>query len=133
MGGRSYPFPLGMNGTCYELSEGAKTRFFEIFHVAYNPNNVERLKKIDCLNESVLGEFLRHINTQLIDESTFFLYKLETYYGNPSFSDAWDFNEAIAEYETHYFAAFDAMEQFCKVRWEVDPMKFTTRQNTHIP
>ena len=133
MSGRSNALPLGMKGTCCELNEETKTRFFEIHWIEYSPDDVERLKQIDCFEESILGEYLRHINPQAIDESTFFLYKLETYYADPLIADSWEFNATITEYERHYFALFDTMVQFCTSKWSISPVNFVSRQDTRIP
>ena len=131
---RVYPFPLGMNSTCYELNEGAKTRFFEIFYVEYDPYSVYRLKNMGTLKESVLGKYIEHIDPQMIDDdSTFFLYKIETYYANPMITDPWEFNESITKYEQYYFSLFDDMVKFCSDKWGINPMDFVGKKSTHIP
>ena len=76
---RSYPFPFGMKGAYYELNEGDRVRFFEIFYIQYSPDEVERLTKIDCLEDSNLGKYLKNIDPRLISDSTFFLYNIHTY------------------------------------------------------
>ena len=130
---RCRPFPLGVKGGFYELDEGSRTRFFEIHSVEYDPDKIEYLKKIGSLNDAVIGEYLKNINHQQIDNSTFFLYKLITYYADPTISDQLDFGESIFDYEQHFFAEYDNLREYCIQRWKVDSMGFVRREDTNIP
>ena len=129
---RSYPIPLGMKGTCYEMREGAKTRFFEIFYVKYDPDNVDRLKNMGTLKYSKLAEYLEHIDPQMIHDSTYFLYRVETFYADPIAADSWEFNQSITDYEQYYFSLFDDIVKFCSDKWGIDPMDFVSRKNTRM-
>ena len=129
---RNFPFPLGMKGTCYEVNDGLKTRFFEIFYVEYDPSKIDRLTNMGVFKESRIAEYLEYINPEMIHDSIFFLYKFETYCCDPMITDPWEFNEAITEYERHYFSQFDDVVEMCKNKWGVDPMDFVNRKDTNI-
>ena len=130
---RYHPFPLEMRGGFYERDENGKTRFFEIHSVKYDPDEIKYLNKIGSLKESIVGGYLHNIHQQLINETTFFLYKLLTYYADPTISDQWGFNKSISDYEQHFFTNFERAREFCIENWRIDPIAFLEREKTSIP
>ena len=127
------PFPLGMNGTFYELLENGKTRFFEVFADKYDIDEIEYLRSIDSIEHSSTYEYLENIPSELICDSTNFLYKLCTYHANPTILDVWDFCESVYDYEQHFFADFDKLREYCIDNWNIDVMSFVPRSSTNIP
>jgi hypothetical protein len=122
-----------MKGCFYEFSEDCKTRFFEINSIKYDTDSIERQKKADVLEVSITGEYLRNLDPKMIEDSTYFLYKLCTYYANQKMSDHFDFVKSVYEYEQHFFSDFERLREFCISHWDIDPMCFVQRCETNIP
>ena len=127
-----YPLPNKMRGSFCEFEEKNKTRFIEINNIKYDSEEFLRLKKINCLKESILGEYIDLIGEENINES-FFLYKIQTYLGDNSIKDVWDFNEAISDYAQYGFSNFKDLMSFCEDKWGIAISDFVPIEETSIP
>ncbi|MEO1624483.1 MAG: hypothetical protein AAFV25_04945 [Bacteroidota bacterium] len=121
-----------MKGRFAERPEGGKWRFWELHILPYDPRQRERLVAMDCLEESILGEYLRLLNTP-ISPGTRYLYKLKTYLGETGQEDRWTFNEQITAYESFGFQRLEELLQFCRDTWGIDESNFKQQSDTHIP
>jgi hypothetical protein len=130
-----HAFPLEMRGRYCEFEDKGRTRFIEIYNIKFDKNEVNRLIKIDCLKESVLGSYLALLKGHVLNENSdiFFLYKLITYIANPSIKDAWYFNESIEDYAEYGFTKFATMMNLCINKWNISLKDFVPREETNIP
>jgi hypothetical protein len=127
-----HPLPRAMRGCFCEFKEKGKTRFIEISSIKYDEEAVLRLEKMNCLSESVLGEYI-DLTGKLTNESPLFLYKLQTYLGDAALKDMWDFNDAISDYAQYGFSDFEDLMRFCRNRWGVTMSDFIPIAETNIP
>jgi hypothetical protein len=123
-----------MRGCFCEFKENGKTRFIEISSIKYDEEAVLRLEKMNCLSESVLGEYIG-LAGKITNESPppLFLYKLQTYLGDASIKDMWDFNDAISDYAQYGFSDFKDLMHFCHNIWGITVFDFVPIEETHIP
>jgi hypothetical protein len=128
-----HPFPMEMRGNFSEFQENNQTRFIELDYIEYNEKDIARLKKQGCLESSIIGEYLSLIDKNNIKENTSFLYKIQTYLGNPTIYDTWEFNQNIKEYKQYVFPSFSELMCFCHNQWNLDLVDFVPIQETHIP
>lgn len=127
------PFPWKMRGRFFQRVESGKTRFFEIYAIRYDLALIERYVKINSLKESNLGILIELVGQENIGDETYFLYKLQTYMGDPSISDEWEFVQHIKDYCELGFSSFAKLEDFCKKEWMVDVFDFLPIDETNIP
>jgi len=128
-----YPYPTQMRGTFCEINKESKSRFVEVYHIKYNKQDLERLKIINCLDESLLGQYINLVGKDKIGENTYFIYKIKTYLANPAMKDSWDFNNSIEEYEQFGFVDFDKLVDFCNKKWGIQINDFKPQSETNIP
>lgn len=126
------PIPYYLRGCYHEMDDNGRLRFFEIHHCPYSPESVQRLKAIDCLEESRLWRFMRLIKGDIPDD-TLHLYKLTTYIGKPGIDDAWEFASNCSQLENFGFIDIDSLLQYCSERWGVKKEDFKPVYETNIP
>lgn len=127
------PYPLDLKGTFCEIATAKHVRFFEIYSIKYDVEQVQRLKNMKCLQESIIWQYISLAGEKNIDSKTYFLYKLKTYIGDISIVDTWDFNENISDYEEYGFTSFNKLIRFCNKNWNISESDFVPIEQTHIP
>jgi hypothetical protein len=126
------PIPYWLRGRYAQINENDKHRFFEIHTCEYSPEAVQRLKEIDCLEESILGQYMRLVNSEIPDD-TCHLYKLHTYIGNPNLEDFEEFVFSSTEFEQKGFLTIEDLLACCNTRWGLTKSDFKPIYETNIP
>lgn len=127
-----HPVPIEMIGNFYEITEGDKSRFFELNYIEYSHDKFSRLVQMGCLEDSPLKAYMNLIDTNNLNTDTCFIYKLQTYIGDPTIKDPWLFNKGMTMYKQYGFTSFQEVENFCKNRWDIDIINFVPLKETNI-
>ncbi len=130
--GKKKGLHIEMRGHYCEISLNGQIRFFEIHVCEYDKALLEHLIKIDCLDNSHLGECIKLINKPIPD-STLFLYKLQTYIGLVGIDDLWEFNNQISDYKKFGFYDIEDLLEFCNQIWNINKEDFKSIEDTNIP
>ncbi len=126
------PFRYDMKGQYYEIIENGNARFFEIFYCEYSTEQVDRLKEIDSLDKSRLGQFMSLIDGE-IPEFTEYLFMLQTYRGKIGINDALEFRQNTSDFQRIGFVSLDHLLKFCKENWGIEATDFKSISDTNIP
>jgi hypothetical protein len=121
-----------MRGRYHEINDNGVTRYFEIHTCPYSPESVERLRAIDCLEQSALGQYMRLIQKD-IPEDTLHLYKLQTYVVSGTVADYLEFRLNSRNFEQTGFLSIDELLAYCKERWGITASDFKPEYETSIP
>ncbi|MCO6538344.1 MAG: hypothetical protein J6567_10350 [Gilliamella sp.] len=126
-----HPFPYEMKGQFFERLEENKTRFIEIYSIEYEKPEEED----DEWEFSLYSLYIDQLIRPIIDEKeVFFLYKLRTYYADPTLTDNDSaFNQSITSFEQYVFSNFDELLEYVEQRWRIGLSDFVPINETHIP
>ena len=120
-----------MKGQFFERLEENKTRFIEIYSIEYEKPEEED----DEWEFSLYSLYIDQLIRPIIDEKeVFFLYKLRTYYADPTLTDNNSaFNQSITSFEQYVFSNFDELLEYVEQRWRIGLNDFVPINETHIP
>jgi hypothetical protein len=121
-----------MRGKFCEFDEAKKRRFIEVYSYDFRVEELNFLKNIDSLEESVLFSFLRLLNVAVPDYDCT-LFKLITYFGETGIDDLWEFNQKISDFEELGFTSLESLLEYCYLRWNVTEEDFCNIESTNIP
>ena len=129
-----HPYPYEMRGQCAEKLEKDKTRFFEIFSIKYDEEEIKWLKENDMFEHSGYDTYIERLNRPITDsDSVFYLYYIKTYYADPNQDDPELFNESTYCHERYYFQNIDELLEFANHKWGLVLSDFVQKHKTHIP
>ena len=129
-----HPYPYEMRGQCAEKQEKDKTRFFQIFSIKYDEEEIKWLKENDMFEHSGYDTYIERLNRPITDsDNVFYLYYIETYYADPNQDDIELFNESSDCYETYYFQNIDELLEFANHKWGLVLSDFVPSYKTHMP
>jgi len=122
-----------MRGNYCEFDDNGKNRFIEVYTIKYDKKSIDFLKKIDSLDESVVGSYLKLLKCYSIPIYTKYLYKLRTYYGCKGMDNRWDFNEKMVDFKEIGFCDIERLLEYCEKTWNIAEDDFKPLNETSIP
>ena len=129
-----HPYPYEMRGQFAEKQEKDKTRFFQIFSIKYDEEEIKWLKENDMFEHSGYDTYIERLNRPITDsDNVFYLYKIESYYADPNLEKRDLFIDSINSYERYYFQNIDELLALVNYRWGLVLTDFVPIYETHIP
>jgi len=124
--------PNEMRGAYCEFEIDKKTRFLEIYYISFNPEEVKKAKERGIFENSALESYMNSVDPDDWNE-VFFIYELQSYYGEKGLNDSWEFTEKVTDYKQYGFTKISELLGFCEKEWGVKMEDFVPIHETNIP